>query len=266
MEIRVGDRFLHHGFVAALLNDLFGIQGHSGCLCTCAVSTQLLGITNEAMANLEGELMHSDNIIKPGVVRISIGYYWTDDETDFLAKAVMFIADNGWKFLPAYEFSRETCDWKHFTRTTCPPVLVHLSDVHMYDLKPPQMQAPSSPAPIDIASYRSGLFTSATEHMALIVHTAESSASPPTEDFLAQSSLKDTGMQWFLLPSEAVSIVKGDMPLPMRDPSEAKFALFPHLMTSTEAHLSHVLTTQKNGGICCFVCSQMEQRVHSNWM
>ncbi len=36
-------RFLHYNFVAALLNDLFGIQSRGGCACAGPYAQQLLG-------------------------------------------------------------------------------------------------------------------------------------------------------------------------------------------------------------------------------
>ena len=38
-----GDRFLHHNFVVALLNDLFGIQARGGCSCAGPYGHRLLG-------------------------------------------------------------------------------------------------------------------------------------------------------------------------------------------------------------------------------
>ncbi len=38
-----GDRFLHHNYVVALLNDLFGIQARGGCSCAGPYGHRLLG-------------------------------------------------------------------------------------------------------------------------------------------------------------------------------------------------------------------------------
>ncbi len=42
--------FIHHDFICALLNDLFGIQSRSGCACAGPYALDLLGI-NEALAS-----------------------------------------------------------------------------------------------------------------------------------------------------------------------------------------------------------------------
>lgn len=43
--------YLHHTFVAALLNDLFGVQCRAGCVCAGPYAMDLLGI-DEALAKL----------------------------------------------------------------------------------------------------------------------------------------------------------------------------------------------------------------------
>ena len=42
--VRFGERFLHHNYVVALLNDLFGIQARGGCSCAGPYGHRLLGI------------------------------------------------------------------------------------------------------------------------------------------------------------------------------------------------------------------------------
>jgi len=48
--------FLHHNFVSALLNDLFGIQARGGCACAGPYAMDLLGI-DEALAKLYEETL-----------------------------------------------------------------------------------------------------------------------------------------------------------------------------------------------------------------
>ncbi|MCH8112691.1 MAG: aminotransferase class V-fold PLP-dependent enzyme, partial [Proteobacteria bacterium] len=42
--VRHRDRYLHHNFVVALLNDIFGIQARGGCSCAGPYGHRLLGI------------------------------------------------------------------------------------------------------------------------------------------------------------------------------------------------------------------------------
>ena len=58
MQVRAGQhRILHHSFVSALLNDLFGIQSRSGCACAGPFALQLLGIRPEMAARFEAALL-----------------------------------------------------------------------------------------------------------------------------------------------------------------------------------------------------------------
>ena len=49
---RPGGRYLHHNFVVALLNDLFGIQSRGGCSCAGPYGHRLLGIDLERSARV----------------------------------------------------------------------------------------------------------------------------------------------------------------------------------------------------------------------
>ena len=49
--------FLHHNFVCAVLNDVFGIQVRGGCACAGPYAQDLLGISEELAAEYEAVLM-----------------------------------------------------------------------------------------------------------------------------------------------------------------------------------------------------------------
>ncbi|TDH72374.1 hypothetical protein CCR75_003158 [Bremia lactucae] len=114
MMFRCDDRFLHHNFVCALLNDLFGIQAHSGCQYADPYAARLLGIDKEQWIALENA-MEENQIIKPGVVRISFPYFSNDAEIDYILDAVCFVADHGWKLLPQYIFDIHSSAWRHIS-------------------------------------------------------------------------------------------------------------------------------------------------------
>ena len=50
--VRHEGRYLHHNFVVALLNDLFGIQSRGGCSCAGPYGHRLLGIDIETLARV----------------------------------------------------------------------------------------------------------------------------------------------------------------------------------------------------------------------
>ena len=64
-------RYLHHNFVVALLNDLFGIQARGGCSCAGPYGHALLGIDLERSHEFEREISHGCEGIKPGWVRVN---------------------------------------------------------------------------------------------------------------------------------------------------------------------------------------------------
>ncbi|POM68016.1 Cysteine desulfurase [Phytophthora palmivora] len=116
MMMRYGDRFLHHNFVCALLNDLFGIQARGGCQCAGPFGARLLGVSKEHTIALGNAFMEKDEAIKPGVIRMSFPYFADDAEVEYILDAVNFVADHGWKFLPQYDFNVHTAAWRHTSR------------------------------------------------------------------------------------------------------------------------------------------------------
>ena len=60
-------KYLHHNFVVALLNDLFGIQTRGGCSCAGPYGHRLLGIDLERSHQFEREIAIGCEGIKPGL-------------------------------------------------------------------------------------------------------------------------------------------------------------------------------------------------------
>ena len=51
---------------------------------------------------LEEQLLHKKEILRPGVVRISFAYFLSEEEVDFLVRAIEFVAKEAWRLLPLY--------------------------------------------------------------------------------------------------------------------------------------------------------------------
>jgi selenocysteine lyase/cysteine desulfurase len=111
--VRHGSRLLHHNFVVALLNDLFGIQARGGCSCAGPYGHRLLGIDAARSREFEQEILQGCEGIKPGWVRVGFNYFMDEKTFAFVLDAVDFVAREGWRFLPLYRFSRETGRWEH---------------------------------------------------------------------------------------------------------------------------------------------------------
>ncbi len=123
--VRYEGRYLHHNFVVALLNDLFGIQARGGCSCAGPYGHKLLGIDLETSMEFEQEISGGCEGIKPGWVRVNFNYFITDEVFDYIIRAVMMVASEGWKLLPQYRFEKATGLWRHSAGPTRPPMSLH---------------------------------------------------------------------------------------------------------------------------------------------
>ena len=108
-----GMRLLHHAYVVALLNDLFGIQARGGCSCAGPYSHRLLWIGERESEAIAAEVRRGRLGIKPGWTRISLAYYLPDAVVDHIVEAVEFVARDGHRLLTDYVFFPETGLWRH---------------------------------------------------------------------------------------------------------------------------------------------------------
>jgi len=120
--VRHGGRYLHHNFVVALLNDLFGIQSRGGCSCAGPYGHRLLGIDIERSHEFEREITRGCEGIKPGWVRVNFNYFISEVVFDYLLEAVHLVADQGWKLLGDYRFDPASGLWRHRRGPVEPPL------------------------------------------------------------------------------------------------------------------------------------------------
>lgn len=119
---RPGGRYLHHNFVVAVLNDLFGIQARGGCSCAGPYGHRLLGIDLDRSHEFEQEITHGCEGIKPGWVRVNFNYFISEAVFSYVVSAVALIADHGYKLLPQYRFDTTTGRWSHEGGAVEPPL------------------------------------------------------------------------------------------------------------------------------------------------
>ncbi len=108
-----GHRYLHHNYVVALLNDLFGIQSRGGCSCAGPYGHRLLGIDLDTSHEFEREIGRGCEGIKPGWVRVNFNYFISEAVFEFILEAVELVASDGWRLLPHYRFEPATGLWHH---------------------------------------------------------------------------------------------------------------------------------------------------------
>lgn len=127
--IRSGERTLHHNYVVALLNDLFGIQARGGCSCAGPYGHRLLHIDAETSKRFEQVIHSGCEVVKPGWVRVNFNYFISEEEFGFILAAVNLIADKGWRLLADYTFDPATAVWRHKDGPPEPPMSLLEADV-----------------------------------------------------------------------------------------------------------------------------------------
>ncbi|WP_183098698.1 aminotransferase class V-fold PLP-dependent enzyme [Nocardioides pelophilus] len=115
-------KYLHHNFVVALLNDLFGIQSRGGCSCAGPYGHQLLGIDLDRSHEFEREITRGCEGIKPGWVRVNFNYFLSEAVVDYVIEAVRLVALDGWRVLGAYRFDPARGLWTHRDGPVEPPL------------------------------------------------------------------------------------------------------------------------------------------------
>ena len=121
-RIRHGAQYLHHNFVVAVLNDLFGVQARGGCSCACPYVHRLLAIGAARSHALREEIGLRYEGIKPGWSRVNLNYFISAAQADYIAAAVELIAADGHRLLPSYRFDPHTGLWRHATGPPRPPL------------------------------------------------------------------------------------------------------------------------------------------------
>lgn len=203
--VRFGGRFLHHNFVCALLNDLFGIQARGGCQCAGPFGARLLGISREHITALGYAVVAEDVVLKPGVSRISFPYFADANEIEYILEAVNFVADHGWKFLPQYDYDPHNGVWSHISRTTASsPPEKYLASMQLDDVETLRLSV--SVAPIcSITAHRRENLTQA----AALANACIEKAVAIDELQIGQTLMPThEWLRWFAYPHEAVAAYK----------------------------------------------------------
>uniref|UniRef100_A0A0V0J287 tRNA 2-thiocytidine biosynthesis protein TtcA n=2 Tax=Schistocephalus solidus TaxID=70667 RepID=A0A0V0J287_SCHSO len=216
--------FLHHAFVAALLNDLFGVQCRAGCACAGPYAMDLLGI-DEALAKLyEGALVKSGvgtcrisrffdasarEVLRPGFTRFSIPFFMSDEEADFVFDAVRFVATYGWAFLPLYTYEATTGEWHHrnYDAGEDRQWLGHIQYSKQGMVWRRGKAKSRGPLP---KSYKECLMTANAELKKAIEFVKSAPVSPVPDD-TASFDEDSQKLRWFLLPCEAAAQMRGEV-------------------------------------------------------
>jgi len=98
---------LHPNYVAALLNDLYGIQSRSGAACAGPLSYRLFHkhypfLTPKGLKKIAETDDKRFYAFKPGFCRVNYNYFIDEEEFDYINAAIEQIAEHGWRLLPLY--------------------------------------------------------------------------------------------------------------------------------------------------------------------
>ncbi|XP_066936646.1 uncharacterized protein [Clytia hemisphaerica] len=223
IEFKDTKRMLHHNYISSLLNDLFGIQARGGCACAGPYAEDLLGIdmataegitdallghynswkgeiSDEDLQKVEGKIFSS---LKPGFARLNLPYFMDSETIEFILEAVAFVAKNGWKFLPMYEMNPETGDFTHKESRA----LVYAR--RLTDVKHLVKNNHKKSKQLNPISFKETLKFAETQAKN-IENEVKTDGLIPDDRFLPESM--DKKMRWFLLPSEAHAIMRGENP------------------------------------------------------
>ncbi|MCM2561631.1 aminotransferase class V-fold PLP-dependent enzyme [Lutimaribacter sp. EGI FJ00015] len=111
-NIRVKGKYLHHNYVVALLNDLFGIQARGGCSCAGPYGHELLSIDLETTERHQEAVSRGHSAFRPGWARLGINWFFSEEDVDRMARAIRFIAENGLALLPLYRLDVTGGVWR----------------------------------------------------------------------------------------------------------------------------------------------------------
>ncbi|KAH9490192.1 hypothetical protein Btru_043916 [Bulinus truncatus] len=229
-------RLLHHDFVAMLLNYLFGLQVRSGCACAALYGLELMGMTEEVAQRYEKFITESkinsvkenketpkdnhvssdyeglDNIIfKPEFVRLNLPYFLPEKCLNFIIKAVVMMADHGWKMLPLFDFDRKTGKWWFRQEQNFQPSK-SLKDISFSKGFPDVKQSDSldSIRISDAKTYKRfpGLdYDEILERATYIINDVTQPGSYDLNDQTHEYTDDADELRWFMLPSEASDMI-----------------------------------------------------------
>ncbi len=202
--VRHQDGYLHHNFVVALLNDLFGIQARGGCSCAGPYGHRLLGIDHSTSESFERIILKQCEGIKPGWVRVNFNYFISETVLNFIIDAVHFVASEGWKLLPDYKFEPATGLWTHRKERPQPPMCLRdiTYSTGKFEYRSRHTTEPENALKSYLADAERVVEESLTSFSDLTLQDP-----PLPEDF--------ESLRWFPLPGEVLQELQGSKLPPM---------------------------------------------------
>ena len=196
--VRHREAYLHHNFIVALLNDLFGIQSRGGCGCAGPYGHRLLGIDVATSKEFEREIVRGCEGIKPGWVRVNFNYFLSETQFSFLLDAIHLVANEGWRLLPHYTFDPDTGEWRHRAHSTVK--VMRLGELSYRTGKMEYRSRYSTEPEWALPNY-------IDEAKKIIAATADEFRTLTIEDPVRTPDFEE--LRWFPLPSEVLEELRG---------------------------------------------------------
>lgn len=164
-----------------------------------------MGISEELVGRYHDELrkMDENEVLRPGFVRVSLPFYASPATIDFVAKAVGFVATHGFKLLPLYTTDAASGEYRHVNART--PKRSWLGGISYESGKMAYDRVPNPPS-------------SGEPDYEAILKTAEAHVRVAEGEFRRNGAASGdpvppdaASLRWFLLPSEALTLLRGGM-------------------------------------------------------
>ena len=88
------------------------------CACAGPYAQALLGISSANVRAIESELLAKHELLRPGFTRVSLPFFMSRAEVEYVVSAIEQVAEHGWKLLPLYKFNHLSGEWHHHSRFT----------------------------------------------------------------------------------------------------------------------------------------------------
>jgi selenocysteine lyase/cysteine desulfurase len=191
LRFRSDEGELHYGFVVRLLNDLFGIQARGGCSCAGPYGHTLLNLTPAHSEALAAEVRRGFGCLRPGWVRFNLHWLSTEEEVDYVLRAMTLIARWGSRLLPSYTLDTKTGLWQHREFQEAPPA--SLDDFMLAD--PQKVLSASCASPVELLDIAEQALSSGAPHHHFL-QAIEAHHKTPWPS-------KAEALCWFLRPHDA---------------------------------------------------------------
>jgi len=158
---------LHHELASTLLDHLFGIQARAGCSCAGPYGHRLLSIDANSSERYRRLIQQGLLGAKPGWVRVSIPYYASPSDVEYLLASIEAVAEHGEAFVPLYRLSWRDGSWRPLLQPNSSEVL-QLSDPTAWACSLHLLDAGVAPDEDALERERAGFLEDAATHAAAL--------------------------------------------------------------------------------------------------